>query len=105
MAGHQPQPKLTGSAEHVLASRPTENPEAHQLYLKGRYFWNKRTATNLNKAIGYFHQAIEKDPGYALAYAGLADSHALLPEYARTPPEDDLPKALAAAPGGVRGRI
>ena len=52
------QAKLTDSAEHVLASRPTENPEAHQLYLKGRYFWNKRTTENLKKAIDYFEQAI-----------------------------------------------
>ena len=55
------QAKLTGTAEHVLASRPTENPEAHQLYLKGRYFWNKRTTENLKKAIDYFEQAIGKD--------------------------------------------
>jgi TolB-like protein/Flp pilus assembly protein TadD len=91
------QAKLTGSAEHVLASRPTENPEAHQLYLKGRYFWNKRTVENLRKAIDYFQQAIDKDPTYALAYAGLADAHSLLPIYAATPPKDDIPKALAAA--------
>ena len=91
------QAKLTGSAEHVLASRPTENPEAHQLYLKGRYFWNKRTAENLRKAIDYFQQAIDKDPTYALAYAGLADAHSLMPIYDGTPPKDDVPKALAAA--------
>ena len=89
--------KLTGSAEHVLASRPTENPEAHQLYLKGRYFWNKRTAANLKKAIEYFQQAIEKDPNYALAYSGLADAYSLLPVYAGTRPRDDVPKAIAAA--------
>ncbi len=91
------QAKLTGSAEHVLASRPTENPEAHQLYLKGRYFWNRRTSANLKKAIEYFQQAIDKDPGYALAYAGLADAYVLLPAYAATPPRDDVPKAMAAA--------
>src|SRR6266550_3690916 len=89
--------KLTGTAEHVLASRPTENPEAHQLYLKGRYFWNKRTTENLQKAIDYFEQAIGKDPAYALAYSGLADVHAVLPYYAATPPKDDAQKALAAA--------
>jgi tetratricopeptide (TPR) repeat protein len=89
--------KLTGTAEHVLASRPTENPEAHQLYLKGRYFWNKRTTENLRKAIDYFEQAIGKDPAYALAYSGLADVHAVLPYYAATPPKDDAQKALAAA--------
>jgi adenylate cyclase len=64
------QAKLTGTAEHVLASRPTENPEAHQLYLKGRYFWNKRTTENLKKAIDYFEQAIGKDPAYALGILG-----------------------------------
>jgi len=89
--------KLTGTAEHVLASRPTENPEAHQLYLKGRYFWNKRTTENLKKAIDYFEQAIGKDPAYALAYSGLADVHEVLPYYAATPPKDDAQKALTAA--------
>src|SRR5689334_6567639 len=88
---------LTGTAEHVLASRLTENPEAHQLYMKGRYFWNKRTTENLKKAIDYFEQAIGKDPAYALAYSGLADVHAVLPYYAATPPKDDAQKALAAA--------
>jgi len=89
--------KLTGTAEHVLASRPTENPEAHQLYMKGRYFWNKRTTENLKKAIDYFEQAIGKDPAYALAYSGLADVHEVLPYYAATPPKDDAQNALAAA--------
>jgi TolB-like protein/Flp pilus assembly protein TadD len=89
--------KLTGTAEHVLASRPTENPEAHQLYMKGRYFWNKRTTENLKKAIDYFEQAIGKDPAYALAYSGLADVHAVLPYYAATAPKDDAQKALAVA--------
>src|SRR5262249_30149184 len=73
--------KLTGSAEKALASKPTENPEAHQLYLKGRYFWNRRTEENLNKAIACFQQAIEKDPSYALAYAGLADCYGVMPYY------------------------
>jgi serine/threonine-protein kinase len=91
------QARLTGTAEHVLASRPTENPEAHQLYLKGRFFWNKRTTENIRKAIDYFQQAIEKDPAYALAYAGLGDAHAILPIYAFTAPNEDVPAALAAA--------
>src|SRR6202045_1725193 len=91
------QAKLNGRAELELASRPTENPEAHQLYLKGRYFWNKRGVENLKKSIGYFQQAIDKDPAYALAYAGLGDARALLPIYANTPPKDDVPAALAAA--------
>jgi tetratricopeptide (TPR) repeat protein len=91
--------KLSSSAEHVLASRPTENPEAHELYLKGRYFWNRRTGANLQKAADYFQQAIGKDPAYALAYSGLADCHVLLPAYAElgSNPRDELPKALEAA--------
>jgi TolB-like protein/Tfp pilus assembly protein PilF len=91
--------KLSSSAEHVLASRPTENPEAHELYLKGRYFWNRRTGANLQKAAGYFEQAIAKDPKYALAFSGLADCHVLLPAYAElgSNPRDELPKALEAA--------
>jgi TolB-like protein/Flp pilus assembly protein TadD len=93
------QAKLSRSAEHVLASRPTEDPEAHELYLKGRYFWNRRTGANLQKAVGYFEQAIEKDPKYALAYSGLADCHVLLPVYPElgSYPRDEMPKALAAA--------
>jgi TolB-like protein/Tfp pilus assembly protein PilF len=93
------QAKLNGTAAQVLASRPTDNPEAHELYLKGRYFWNRRTGANLKKAADYFQQAIEKDPNYALAYAGLADCHVLLPAYAElgSNPHDELPKALAAA--------
>jgi TolB-like protein/Tfp pilus assembly protein PilF len=93
------QAKLNRSAEHVLASRPTENPEAHELYLKGRYFWNRRTAENLKKAADYFQQAIGKDPKYALAYSGLADCHVLLPAYAGlgSIPRNELPQAVGAA--------
>ncbi len=89
--------KLTGSEQNALAARPTENPEAHQLYLRGRYFWNKRTGADFKKAIGYFNQAIEKDPNYALAYAGLADACVLLSAYAEASPKDSLPQAKAAA--------
>jgi tetratricopeptide (TPR) repeat protein len=91
--------KLSSFAEHVLASRPTDNPEAHELYLKGRYFWNRRTGANLQKAVNYFEGAIEKDPKYALAYSGLADCHVLLPVYPElgSYPRDEMPKALAAA--------
>jgi len=93
------QAKLSSAAEQVLASRPTDNPEAHELYLKGRYFWNRRTGVNLQKAADYFQQAIGKDPKYALAYAGLADCHVLLPVYPElgSYPRDELPKALEAA--------
>ena len=75
----QLQARLTGSEERAIAARPTENPEAYQLYLQGRFFWNKRTAVDLRKSIEYFQQAIEKDPNYALAYAGLAQAWLLLP--------------------------
>ena len=68
------QAKLSGSEQRAIATRPTENAEAHQPYLKGTYFSNKRTAADLRTAIGYFKDAIGKDPKYALAYAGLADA-------------------------------
>jgi TolB-like protein/Flp pilus assembly protein TadD len=89
--------KLTGREQHAISSRPTESSEAHQLYLKGRYFWNKRTSDGLKTGIGYFNQAIEKDPGYGPAYAGLADAYAVLPNYSETPGQDAYPKAEAAA--------
>jgi serine/threonine protein kinase/Tfp pilus assembly protein PilF len=91
------QAKLTGSEKQAIAARPTENPEAHELYLKGRFFWNKRTSSDLKTAIQYFNQAIEKDPRYALAYAGLADAYALLTAYGAAPVSESIPKAEAAA--------
>jgi TolB-like protein/Tfp pilus assembly protein PilF len=75
------QATLTGSEKSSIAKKPTENPEAYELYLKGRFFWNKRTGVDLRKAIEYFQQAIAKDQNYALAYAGIADSYLLLPNY------------------------
>lgn len=91
------QVKLTGSEKSAIAAQPTQNTEAYQVYLKGRYFWNKRTGPDLRKAIDYFNQAIEKDPRYALAYAGLADSYALLSGYAAGTPQESFPPAKAAA--------
>src|ERR1043165_8732310 len=91
------QAKLTGSEQHAIAARPTENTEAHQLYLKGRFFWNKRTANALKKSIDYFEQAIAADPNYALAYAGIADAYVWLPGYTAGTPQDCYPKAKAAA--------
>ena len=91
------QAKLSGSEQHALAARPTENTEAHQLYLKGRFFWNKRTAADLRKSIDYFNQAIAIDPNYALAYAGVADAYVVLPGYGGGTPHDCYPKAKAAA--------
>ena len=75
------------------------NPEAYESYLKGRYFWNKRTADGLSKAIDYFNEAVNKDPDYAQAYAGLADSYALAGDwkYALLAPKEAYPKAKAAA--------
>ena len=91
------QAKLTGSEKIAIAKKPTENPEAHELYLKGRFFWNKRTAADLRKSIEYFNQAIAKDPGYAQAYAALAQSWKLLPAFNGGAPNDCFPQAEAAA--------
>ena len=91
------QVKLSGSEQHAIAARPTENTEAHQLYLKGRFFWNKRTGNDLKKSIDYFQQAIAADPNYALAYAGVADAYVFLPGYTAGAPRDCYPKAMAAA--------
>lgn len=89
--------KLTGEDQKQLTRGNTANAEAYQLYLRGRYFWNKRTGEAINKSIEYFNQAIEKDSNYALAYAGLADSYVLLPSYATTPTKEAYPKARVAA--------
>jgi TolB-like protein/Tfp pilus assembly protein PilF len=89
--------KLTGSEAQAMAARPTENNEAYQFYLKGRFFWNKRTAKDFDTAIGYFQQAIDKDPGFALAHAGLADTYVLLSGFGAASPKESLPKAKAAA--------
>ncbi len=90
------QARLSGSEKSSIAKTPTVNPEAYELYLKGRFFWNKRTGTDLRKAIDYFNQAIAKDPNYALAYVGLADSYLLLSSYAAVSPAESLPPARSA---------
>ena len=90
------QAKLTGSEKSSIAKAPTANPEAYELYLKGRFFWNKRSGADLRKAIEYFNQAIAKDPNYALAYAGLADSYLLLPNYGSASTQESVPPARAA---------
>jgi len=95
------QAKLTGSEQNAIAAQPTENTEAYQLYLRGRYLWNRRTGENLKKALAYFEQAAEKDPHYALAYAGIADSCVLIPIYAAGTPQDYLPRARAGAQKAV----
>ena len=89
--------KLTGSEERMMSKKPTANPEAYEFYLKGRFFWNKRTGVDLRKAIDYFNQAVAKDPSYALAYAGLADAYVLLSGFGAASPKDSLPQAKAAA--------
>jgi TolB-like protein/Flp pilus assembly protein TadD len=91
------QAKLTGSEKTAMSKKPTANPEAYELYLKGRFFWNKRTAADLRKSIEYFNQAIAKDPGYAQAYAALAQSWKLLPAFNGGAPNDCFPQAEAAA--------
>jgi adenylate cyclase len=91
------QAKLSGSEKTAISKKPTANPEAYELYLQGRFFWNKRTATDLRKSIDYFNQAIAKDPNYAPAYAGLAQSWIVLPAYNGGSPMETCPQAEAAA--------
>jgi serine/threonine protein kinase/Tfp pilus assembly protein PilF len=88
--------KLSSSEKQQVTNQGTQNPEAYQFYLKGRYAWNKRTTADLATAISYFKQAIDKDPAYAFAYLGLADSYTVLPTYGGSPSED-YPKSNAAA--------
>src|SRR5438876_1719056 len=90
------QAKITSSEKSSIAKAPTANSEAYDLYLKGRFFWNKRTGEDLHKAIGYFEQAIAKDPNYALAYVGSADSYLLLSSYSNISPRESLPPPRAA---------
>jgi serine/threonine-protein kinase len=90
-------PTLSGIDQSRANKQYTANAEAYQLYLKGRFYWNKRTAADFHKSIPYFQQAIEKDPNYALAYSGLADAYALLTAYSNEPPRELMPKAKEAA--------
>ena len=91
--------QLTPLEQAVLKKANVVNPEAYESYLKGRYFWNKRTADGLKVALAYFNQAVEEDPKYAQAYSGLADTYALLGdwEYGVLAPNQAYPKAKAAA--------
>jgi len=99
------QATLSGSEQRALAARPTQDTEAHELYLRGRYFAGKRgeqsavtdAGENIRKAIDYFDQAIAKDPNYALAYAGLSDSYGLLPQWSTASRAEYVSKAKAAA--------
>ena len=89
--------KLTGREAQVIAAKPTDNPEAYDAYLKGRYFWNKRTGGDIRKSIDHFNQAIAADPNYALAYAGLAQAWMTLPAYDGGAPTKCTPQAKAFA--------
>jgi TolB-like protein/Tfp pilus assembly protein PilF len=91
------QSKLTGEEKKLLAKRYTNNTEAYQLYLKGRYFWDKRTEDGFKRAIDYFRQATQRDPQYALAHTGLADSYIGLTFYNFLPPKEAMPQAKASA--------
>lgn len=89
--------KLSGEEKKRLTKRHTHDPEAYRHYLKGRFYWNKRTEHDFWKGIEHFRQAIEIDPNYALAYSGLADSYILLGFYGACAPDDVMPKGKAAA--------
>jgi len=89
--------QLTGDQKQRLTKRYTEDAEAYRLYLKGRYHWNKRNPEGLQKAVECFRQALDKDPAYSLAYAGLADTYPYLSFFHVVPPRVAMPKAKTAA--------
>jgi TolB-like protein/Tfp pilus assembly protein PilF len=90
--------EVSGKLRQTVAAKHfTPNAEAYELYLKGRYYWNRRTEQTLRRAAEYFQKAIEKDPGYAMAYAGLADCYALYTTYSIESAREAAPKAKAAA--------
>lgn len=88
--------KLTGEEQREVASTRAANSDAQQLYLKGRFHWNKRNIADFERADDYFLQAVEKDPGYALAYTGLADTYSLKPYFGNFRPKEYFPKARQA---------
>ncbi len=94
--------KLTRAEKKRLTKRQTHDAEAYRLYLKGRHHWNQWTEDGFYKAIEYFQQAVEKDPGYALAYTGLADSYVLLGWNSYLPPKNAFPKGKMAAMSALR---
>ena len=89
--------KLSGEETKGVTKKYTDSNEAYQAYLKGRYYWNRRTAENLRKGIEQFKTATDRDPNFALAYTGLADCYAILPEYAGIPLSETIPQAKAYA--------
>jgi TolB-like protein/Tfp pilus assembly protein PilF len=96
------QAKLSGSEKTAISKKPTANPEAYELYLKGRFFWNKRTGNDLKTAAEYFQRAIDADPSYGSAYAGLAQSYLLIPVFGAGAPRDFFPKAMVAAHRAIK---
>jgi tetratricopeptide (TPR) repeat protein len=89
--------KLLGVERSAVLRRYTENTEAYQLYLRGKFFWNKRTAADLKQAVEFYNLAIEKDPNYALAFSGLAETYVLFSGHDVAPADDSMPQAKAAA--------
>jgi serine/threonine-protein kinase len=89
--------KLSPAEQSRVGNMHTANAEAYELYLKGRFYWNKRTGESLKKSVDCFNQAIEKDPSYALAYVGLADAYIVIPFFSAGLAQDSYPKAKAAA--------
>jgi serine/threonine protein kinase/tetratricopeptide (TPR) repeat protein len=89
--------RLTGKEKAKLNTGGTSDPEAYQLYLRGRYYWDKRTPEGLNKGRNYFLQAVERDPNYALAYVGLAEYYAVISDYTYIPASETIPKAKTYA--------
>ena len=89
--------KLAGDDAKGITKKYTNDNDAYQFYLKGRFNWNKRTDAGLKAAVEYYNQAIEKDPGFALAYAGLADTYVIVGAYGSLTPSEAMPKAKAAA--------
>ena len=94
--------KLTGEERALVAKHSTNNADAYQLYLKGRYFWNKRRGEAIRRGIDYLNQAVEKDPNYALAHAGLAEAYVLLSNYGESTSQEAYSKARAAATEALR---
>ena len=88
---------ITRQEEQVIATKPTKNIEAYDAYLRGRYFWNKRTSDGIKHAIAHFQQSIERDPDFALGHAGLADSYIALTFYNFAAPHETMPKAKESA--------
>ena len=88
--------RLAGVEQQRIDRRGTDDPEAYQMYLKGRYHWNKRTGDDLHKALGYFQRAVDRDPDFALAHVGIGDSYVLMEQYADARSSEILPKAEEA---------